>query len=121
MTNNKPQNSSDDSAVLGVWRQLSQDYLRDAEGGQVSALSKEDLAFEAGYLFALTVLGVHQAKKYSHPGTKTLQAAASKLGWPLDAMNVATDFLHQRYEPNRDGSRAVALLGWAHRMQAAAS
>ena len=35
-------------------------------------------------------------------------------------MDIATSFLAHRYESNRDGTRADALLAWAHRMRHAA-
>lgn len=121
MMKNNPQSSANDSAVLGAWRQLSDDYLRDVEAGRVSALSKEDLAFEAGYLSALVVIGVEQAKAYRHPDARALQDAAATLQWPAETMNLAVGFLEQRYTRLRDGGQADALLAWAHSVRNAAS
>ena len=101
-----PQGSADDSAILDGWRQLSEDYFRDADRGQISSLSREDVAFEAGYLSALAVLGVEQAKGYQHPDPRALQDTAKKLEWPNAAMDIAIRFLAQRYESNRDGTQA---------------
>ncbi|MDR3453165.1 MAG: hypothetical protein P4L96_10230 [Rhodoferax sp.] len=103
------------------WRQLSDDYFRDADRGQVSSLSKEDLAFEAGYLSALVVLGVEQSRIYLHPDPRALQDAAEKLRWPTETMDLAIRSLAQRYESNRDGAQADALLAWARTVQDAAS
>ena len=58
MTKSSSPSPTDESTVLDGWRQLSDDYFRDADQGHVSALSKEDVAFEAGYLSALVVIGV---------------------------------------------------------------
>lgn len=116
-----PLDLSTDHRILKGWRQLAEDFLRDAMRTGTSALSREDLAFEAGYLWALRVLGVEQAKGYQHPDPQALKDAAEKLGWPDGAMELALRFLVERYEPGRDGAQADELLRWARRMQDAAS
>lgn len=109
------------ASVRHGWLLVAGDLLRDALRGTLSASSREDCAFDAGYLYALAAIGVEAAQAVAHPHPDALLAAARALGWPNKAMDPAISHLKRRYSPRRDGSKAEPLLRWAFQMQKAAA
>jgi len=72
--------------------------MRDAQRESTPWRSRADLAFEAVYLYALTVLG-ERADDYKHPDAQVLIAAAQKLNMTPEEIGPAVEYLDHRYDP----------------------
>jgi hypothetical protein len=79
-------------------RKLADAFMRDALREATPWRSRADLAFEALYLHALSILGEH-ADDYAHPDPRALNAAAQKLGLTLEQITPALNYLEHRYNP----------------------
>jgi hypothetical protein len=77
--------------------------MRDAQREATPWRSRADLAFEAVYLYALTVLG-EQADDYEHPDPRVLTAAAEKLDMTIEQIGPAVEYLEHRYDPAVPGN-----------------
>lgn len=79
-------------------RSLADSFMRDAQREATPWRSRADLAFEAVYLYALSVLG-EKADDYEHPDPQVLIAAAQKLDLTADEIGPAVEYLEHRFDP----------------------
>ena len=91
-------------------RKTADTLLKDAQREATPWRSRADLAFEAAYLFALSVLG-DQADNYEHPDARVLTAAAEKLEMTAEQIEPAVEYLEHRYDPTiPDNGSAYRVL-----------
>ena len=84
--------------------------MRDAQREATPWRSRADLAFEAVYLYALTVLG-DQADDYAHPDPAVLTAAAKMRMMTEDEIGAAVAYLQHRFDPDLpDNGSAYRVL-----------
>ena len=95
-------------------RTLADSFMRDAQRESTPWRSRADLAFEAVYLYALTMLG-EQADDYEHPDTRVLTAAAEKCNMTAEEIGPAVEYLAHRFDPAipDNGSAYQVLLSIA--------
>jgi hypothetical protein len=79
-------------------RKLADLLVKDALREATPWSSRADLAFEALYLYALSLLGEH-ADDYAHPDARALNATAKKLGLTPEHIRPALNYLKHRYDP----------------------
>ena len=92
---------------------MAEGFLRDAMREQNSTATREDCAFDAGYMFALEVVPAGVINTVDHPNHEVLSAAARCLALDAAAMSSASNFIDQRYAPGRDDRHLEALHAWA--------
>ena len=91
-------------------RTIADSFMKDAQREATPWRSRADLAFEAVYLYALTVLG-DEADGYVHPDTQVLTAAAKKLKMTTEEIGPAVEYLEHRYDPSiPDNGSAYRVL-----------
>ncbi len=100
--------------------QISENYLNDAAHNEMSARSREDCAFNAGYLFALEAIPSSFTGKLEHPSDLVITVAARYLCLDMAVMAPALTFIREQYSLGRDGSQVDALMAWALLMKKAA-
>lgn len=101
--------------------QIAENFLHDAVHNEMSARSREDCAFNAGYLFALEAVPATFTEKLEHPSRFAVRAAARCLGLNMKVMEPAFKFIREQYSLRRDGSQVDALLAWALLMKKSVS
>lgn len=101
--------------------EIAENFLHDAVHNEMSARSREDCAFNAGYLFALEAVPASFTEKLEHPGRLAIRAAARCLCLNMKVMEPAFKFIPEQYSPARDCSHIEALLAWALLMKNAVS
>lgn len=101
--------------------EIAENFLHDAINNEMSPRSREDCAFNAGYLFALEAVPASFTEKLEHPSRFAVRAAARCLGLRMTVMEPAFSFIREQYSPARDGSQADALMAWAQLMKNAVS
>jgi len=79
-------------------RAIADSFMKDAQREATPWRSRADFAFEAVYLYALSVLG-EQADIYEHPDLRVLSAAAKKLDMTAEQIGPAVEYLEHRYDP----------------------
>lgn len=93
---------------------LSDNYLRDAQGGAQSEHGLVDCAFEAGYLALLSVLAPAERSMAEHPNPAAALLAAKRLG--IDGSQ-GVEMVRARY--SLEGRPALAdVLAWAEGVRA---
>lgn len=93
--------------------QIAEDFLYDAVNNEMSSHSREDVAFNAGYLFALEALPSSFTGKLEHPSDLVITVAARYLCVDIAVMQPALTFIREQYSLERDGHNVDALLTWA--------
>ena len=101
--------------------QIAEDFLHDAINNEMSPRSREDCAFNAGYLFALEAVPASFTEKQQHPCPRVIKAAARCLGLDIAVMEPALTFIREQYSLGRDGIEVEALMAWALLMKKAVS
>jgi len=101
--------------------QIAENFLHDAANDEMSPMSREDCAFNAGYLFALEAIPSSFTGKLEHPNSLVITVAARYLCLDMAAMETALMFIREQYSPARDGRNVETLLDWALRMKKAVS
>ena len=101
--------------------QIAENFLHDVAKNEMSPQSREDFAFNAGYLFALEAVPASLTEKLEHPSRFALSAAARYLGLNVTVIEPALTFIQIQYSPARDGRNVQALLDWALVMKKAVS
>ena len=101
--------------------QIAENFLQDAVNNEMSLRSREDCAFNAGYLCALEAIPSSFSERLEHPSRLALRAAARCLGLDMAVMEPALTFIREQYSPTRDGRNVEALLAWALLMKKAVS
>jgi hypothetical protein len=99
--------------------QIAENFFNDAFNNEMSARSREDCAFNAGYLFALEAVPASFVEKQQHPCQRVVRAAARCLALDVAVMESALNFIREQYSPGRDGHHVEALLAWALAMKKA--
>ena len=99
--------------------QIAENFLHDAVHYEMSPRSREDCAFNAGYLFALEAVPASFTEKQQHPCPRVIKAAARCLGLDIAVMKPALTFIREQYSLERDGHNVDALLAWALLMKKA--
>lgn len=99
--------------------QIAENLLKDAVSNKLSPMSREDCAFNAGYLFALEAIPSSFTGKLEHPSHLVITVAARNLGLDMSAMEPALNFIQMQYSPGRDGRNTEALMAWALVMKVA--
>jgi hypothetical protein len=89
---------TDDDMKLQGRRKIADSFMRDAQREATPWRSRADFAFEAVYLYALSVLG-EQGDDYEHPDPRVLTVAAKKLGMTTEQIGLAVEYLEHRYDP----------------------
>ena len=79
-------------------RTIADSFMKDAQREATPWRSRADFAFEAVYLYALSVLG-EQADVYEHPDARVLTAAAEKLHLTAEQVGPVVEYLAHRYDP----------------------
>lgn len=98
---------------------IADKFLHDAVHNEMSPRSREDCAFNTGYLFALEAVPASFTDKQQHPCPKVIKAAARCLGLDIAVMAPALTFIREQYLLERDGHNVDALLAWAQLMKKA--
>ena len=93
--------------------EIAENFLHDAVHNEMSPRSREDCAFNAGYLFALEAIPSSFTGKLEHPNDLVITVAARYLRLDMDVMEPALTFIREQYSLERDGSQVEALLTWA--------
>ena len=101
--------------------QIAENFLYDAVNNEMSSRSREDVAFNAGYLFALEALPASFTEKQQHQCPRFIRAAARCLCLEIAVMEPALTFIREQYSLERDGIEVEALLTWALLIKMAAS
>ena len=101
--------------------QIAEDFLHNAINNEMSPRSREDCAFNAGYLFALEAVPASFTEKQQHPCPMVIKAAARCLGLDIAVMEPALTFIREQYSLGRDGIEVEALMAWALLMKKAVS
>ena len=99
--------------------QIAEDFLHDATNNEMSPRSREDCAFNAGYLFALQAIPSSFTGKLEHPNDLVITVAARFLCLDMAVMTPALTFIREQYLLERDGHNVDALLTWALLMKKA--
>ena len=92
---------------------MAEDFPHDATNHEMSSRSREDCAFNAGYLFALEVIPSSFTGKLEHPNDLVITVAARYLRLDRGVMEPALTFIREQYSLERDGHNVDALLTWA--------
>jgi hypothetical protein len=79
-------------------RKLADAFMKDALREATPWRSRSDLAFEALYLYALSLLGAN-ADDYEHPDAQALHTAAHQHGLTLEQITPALTYITHRYDP----------------------
>lgn len=102
------------------FRQLGDNFMRDAQRDENSLRTRTDCAFEAVYLYALSSV---DAKCGEHPNLAVLVAAAKALQLTDDQISPALDYADKRYSPTvsdtQDQRSYDSLLSLAQLMRKA--
>lgn len=101
--------------------QIAENFLDDAVNNEMSPRSREDCAFNAGYLFALEAIPSSFTGKLEHPSDLVITVAARYLCLDMAVMEPALTFIQMQHSPARDGLNVEALLAWALLMKKAVS
>ena len=99
--------------------EIAENFLHDAVNNEMSPRSREDCAFNAGYLFALEVVPASFTEKQQHPCPRVIKAAARCLSLDIAVMEPALTFIREQYSLERDSHNVDALLTWALLMKKA--
>lgn len=99
--------------------EMAESFLHDAVHHEMSPRSREDCAFNAGYLFALEAVPASFTEKLEHPSRFVVRAAARCLDLRMTFMEPAFLFIREQYSPTRNGNQADALMAWALLMKKA--
>jgi len=97
--------------------QIAEDFLYDAVNNEMSPRSREDCAFNAGYLFALEAIPSSFTGKLEHPNDLVITVAARYLCLEMAVMAPAFTFIREQHSLERDGRNVDTLLAWALRMK----
>ncbi|ABM39900.1 hypothetical protein [Polaromonas naphthalenivorans] len=101
--------------------QIAENFLHDAVNNEMSPQSREDCAFNAGYLFALEAIPSSFTGKLEHPNVLVITVAARYLCLDMAVMEPAFKFIREQYSLGRDGRNVDALMAWALLMKKAVS
>lgn len=101
-----------------AWCAMANAYLRDARRIENSLPTRADLAFEACYLWSLS-LAREVLEPLNHPDPAIFGLAADKLGWRNAEFAPAQMHLVTRLIPECHGVLLDALVPLAERLQAA--
>jgi hypothetical protein len=101
-----------------AWCAMAEAYLRDAQRIENSLPTRADLAFEACYLWSLS-LAREVLEPLNHPDPAIFGFAADKLGWRNAEFAPAQMHLVTRLIPECHGVLLDALIPLAERLQAA--
>ena len=99
--------------------EIAENFLHDAINNDMSPRSREDCAFNAGYLFALEAIPSSFTGKLEHPNDFVITVAARYLCLDIAVMAPAMTFIREQYSLERDGIAVEALLAWALLMKKA--
>ena len=99
--------------------QIAENFLHDAVHHEMSLQSREDCAFNAGYLFALEAIPFSFTGKLEHPNDLVITVAARYLRLDMGVMEPALNFIREQYSFERDGHNVDSLLTWALLMKKA--
>lgn len=99
--------------------EIAENYLYDAVNNEMSSRSREDVAFNAGYLFVLEAIPSGFTGKLEHPNDLVITVAARYLRVDIAVMEPALTFIRKQYSLERDGSQVEALMAWALLMKKA--
>ena len=99
--------------------EIAENFLHDAINNDMSPRSREDCAFNAGYLFALEAIPSSFTGKLEHPKNFVITVAARYLCLDIAVMEPAMTFIREQYSLERDGIAVEALLAWALLMKKA--
>lgn len=77
---------------------MADSIMKDAQREATPWRSRADFAFEALYLYALSVLD-EKADIYEHPDARALTSAAEKLYMTAEQIGPAVEYLEHRYDP----------------------
>ena len=99
--------------------EIAENFLHDAINNDMSPRSREDCAFNAGYLFALEAIPSSFTGKLEHPNDLVITVAARYLCLDIAVMEPAMTFIREQYSLERDGIAVEALLAWALLMKKA--
>ena len=99
--------------------EIAENFLHDAINNDMSPRSREDCAFNAGYLFALEAIPSSFTGKLEHPNDFVITVAARYLCLDIAVMEPAMTFIREQYSLERDGIAVEALLAWALLMKKA--
>jgi len=99
--------------------EIAENFLHDAINNEMSPRSREDCAFNAGYLFALEAIHSSFTGKLEHPNDLVITVAARYLCVDIAVMEPALTFIREQYSLERDGIEVEALLAWALLMKKA--
>ena len=99
--------------------EIAENFLHDAINNDMSPRSREDCAFNAGYLFALEAIPSSFNGKLEHPNDFVITVAARYLCLDIAVMEPAMTFIREQYSLERDGIAVEALLAWALLMKKA--
>lgn len=101
-----------------AWCAMAAAYLRDARRIENSLPTRADLAFEACYLWSLS-LATEVLEPLNHPDPAIFGLAADKLGWRNGEFAPAQMHLVTRLIPECHGVLLDALIPLAERLQTA--
>ena len=101
-----------------AWCAMAEAYLRDARRIENSLPTRADLAFEACYLWSLS-LAKEVLEPLNHPDPAIFGLAADKLGWRQAEFAPAQMHLVTRLIPECHGVLLDALVPLAERLQSA--
>jgi hypothetical protein len=76
--------------------QIAEDFLNDAVHNEMSARSREDCAFNAGYLFALEAIPSSFTGKLEHPSDLVITVAARNLRRDIAVVALALTFIREQ-------------------------
>ena len=93
--------------------EIAENFLHDAINNDMSPRSREDCAFNAGYLFALEAIPSSFTGKLEHPKNFVITVAARYLCLDIAVMKPAMTFIREQYSLERDGIAVEALVSWA--------
>ena len=99
--------------------EIAENFLHDAINNDMSPRSREDCAFNAGYLFALEAIPSSFTGKFEHLNDFGITVAARYLCLDIAVMAPALTFIREQYSLGRDGSQVEALVSWALLMKKA--
>ena len=92
--------------------EIAENFLHDAVNNKMSPRSREDCAFNAGYLFALEAIPSSFTGKLEHPNDLVITVAARYLCVDIAVMAPALTFIREQDSFGRDGSQVEALVSW---------
>ena len=104
--------------ISGTKQMTARRWLKEAQREELPQRIRADAAFDAAYMYSrVAMAGADEELRHPHPAVLT--GAAERLGWSLEVMATAMQYLGNWYSPLRGDNRYDELLAIALRIKAA--